>query len=157
MIAAAARRGGADGLSAINTINSITSIDLDNLVPHPNVDGASTQGGYAGPAVKPIALNFVQQIMSNPDSALPLSGMGGISNWRDAVEFMLLGCGTVQVCTAAMHYGYRVVEDMTEGLENWMRTKGFATLDEFRGLSIGRITDWNNLNLNYKVVAHIDE
>jgi len=88
---------------------------------------------------------------------LPLSGMGGISNWRDAVEFMLLGCGTVQVCTAAMHYGYRVVEDMAEGLENWMRTKGFATLDDFRGLSLDRVTDWNSLNLNYKVIAHIDE
>ena len=95
--------------------------------------------------------------MSDPASALPLSGMGGISNWRDAVEFMLLGCGTVQVCTAAMHYGYRVVEDMTEGLENWMRIKGFATLDEFRGLSVERVTDWKNLNLNYKIVAHIDE
>ena len=155
--AAAARRGGADGLSAINTINSIVGIDLDTFVPRPNVDGASTHGGYGGPAIKPIALNMVQQIMSDPASALPLSGMGGISNWRDAVEFMLLGCGTVQVCTAAMHYGYRVVEDMAEGLENWMRTKGFATLDDFRGLSLDRVTDWNSLNLNYKVIAHIDE
>ena len=157
LIAAAARQGGADGLSAINTISSITGIDLDTLVPHPNVDGVSTHGGYCGPAVKPIALNLVQQIMSDPAAALPLSGMGGISNWRDAVEFMLLGCGTVQVCTAAMHYGYRVVEDMTEGLENWMRTKGFATLEDFRGLSLGKITDWSHLNLDYKVVAHIDE
>jgi len=157
LIASAARRGGADGLSAINTINSITSIDLDTFIPNPNVDGASTTGGYGGPAVKPIALNLIQQIMSDPAAALPLSGTGGISNWRDAVEFLLLGCGTVQVCTAVMHYGYRVVEDMAEGLENWMRTKGFATLDDFRGLSIGRITDWKSLNLNYKVVAHIDE
>jgi len=156
-IASAARRGGADGLAAINTINSITGIDLDTLVPQPNVDGVSTPGGYAGPAVKPIALNLVQQIMSDPASALPLSGMGGISNWRDAVEFMLLGCGTVQVCTAAMHYGYRVVEDMAEGLENWMRTKGYSTLDDFRGLSLGRVADWKSLNLSYKIVAHIDE
>jgi dihydropyrimidine dehydrogenase (NAD+) subunit PreA len=156
-IARAAKRGGADGLSAINTINSITSIDLDTLVPRPNVDGKSTHGGYCGPAVKPIALNMVQQIMGDPDAALPLSGIGGISTWSDAVEFMLLGAGTVQVCTAVMHYGYRVVEDMTEGLENWMRSKGFATLEDFRGLSVGRITDWKNLNLNYKIVAHIDE
>jgi len=157
VIATAARRGGADGLSAINTISSITGIDLDTFVPHPSVDGVSTAGGYCGPAVKPIALNLVQQIMSDPASALPLSGMGGISNWRDAVEFMLLGCGTVQVCTAAMHHGYRVVEDMAEGLENWMRTKGFATLDDFRGLSLEKVTDWSHLNLNHKVVAHIDE
>jgi dihydropyrimidine dehydrogenase (NAD+) subunit PreA len=157
VIASAARRGGADGLSAINTINSITGIDLDTFVPRPNVDGASTHGGYSGAAVKPIALNMVQQIMSDPAAALPLSGIGGISSWRDAVEFILLGCGTVQVCTAVMHYGYRVVEDMTEGLENWMRTKGFATLEEFRGRSLERVTSWNNLNLSYKIVAHIDE
>jgi len=156
-IARAARRGGADGISAINTLNSITGIDLDTLVPRPNVDGKSSHGGYCGPAVKPIALNLVQQIMSDAESALPLSGMGGISTWRDAVEFMLLGCGTVQVCTAVMHFGYRVVEDMAEGLENWMRTKGFATLEDFRGLSIDRVTEWKHLNLNYKVVAHIDE
>jgi dihydropyrimidine dehydrogenase (NAD+) subunit PreA len=155
--ASAARRGGADGLSAINTVNSITGIDLDTLVPRPSVDGASTHGGYSGAAVKPIALHRVQAIMSDPASALPLSGMGGISNWRDAAEFILLGCGTVQVCTAVMHYGYRVVEDMTEGLENWMRTKGFATLEDFRGRSLERITTWSNLNLNYKIVAHIDE
>lgn len=157
VIAAAARRGGADGLSAINTVNSISGIDLDTLVPQPNVDGASTPGGYAGPSVKPIALNLVEQIMSDPGSAMPLSGMGGISNWRDAVEFILLGCGTVQVCTAAMHYGFRVVEDMAEGLENWMRTKGFATIEDFRGLSLGRVSEWNGLNLDHKVVAHIDE
>jgi dihydropyrimidine dehydrogenase (NAD+) subunit PreA len=156
-IARAAKRGGADGLSAINTINSITGIDLDTFIPRPNVDGKSSHGGYCGPAVKPIALNMVQQITADPESALPLSGIGGISTWKDAVEFMLLGCGTVQVCTAVMHYGYRVVEDMAEGLENWMRTKGFATLEDFRGLSVGRVTEWKHLNLNYKIVAHINE
>ncbi len=156
-IARAAKRGGADGLSAINTINSITGIDLDTFVPRPNVDGKSSHGGYCGPAVKPIALNMVQQIMADPDAALPISGIGGISTWRDAVEFILLGAGTVQVCTAVMHYGYRVVEDMAEGLENWMRTKGFATLDDFRGLSVPKVTEWKHLNLNYKIVAHINE
>jgi dihydropyrimidine dehydrogenase (NAD+) subunit PreA len=156
-IARAAKRGGADGLSAINTINSITGIDLDTFVPRPNVDGKSTHGGYCGPAVKPIALNMVQQLMSDPEIELPLSGIGGISTWRDAVEFLLLGCGTVQVCTAVMHYGYRVVEDLAEGLENWMRTKGFGTLEDFRGLSIERVTEWKHLNLNYKIVAHINE
>jgi len=95
--------------------------------------------------------------MADPEGALPLSGIGGISTWRDAVEFMLLGCGTVQVCTAVMHYGYRVVEDMAEGLENWMRSKGFATIEDFRGLSVPRVTEWKHLNLNYKIVAHINE
>src|SRR6202012_3518523 len=89
-VARAARRGGADALSAINTINSITGIDLDTLVPRPNVGGASSHGGYCGPAVKPIAMNMVQQVMADADSALPLSGIGGIETWRDAAEFMLL-------------------------------------------------------------------
>jgi len=156
-VARAARRGGADGLSAINTINSITGIDLDTFEPRPNVDGKSSHGGYCGPAVKPIALNMVQQVMADPESALPLSAIGGIETWRDAAEFILLGAGTVQVCTAVMHYGYRIVEDMAEGLVGWMRSKGFASIDDFRGLSLHRVTDWKNLNLNYKIVARIDE
>src|SRR6266446_6827227 len=129
--ARAAKRGGADALSAINTINSITSIDLDTFQPSPNVDGKSSHGDYYGPAVKPIALNMVQQIQADPASALPLSGIGGIGGWRDAAEFILLGCGTVQVCTAAMHYGYRIVEDMQDGLLGWMAEKGFRTIDDF--------------------------
>jgi len=156
-IAQAAKRGGADGLSAINTINSITGIDLDTLTPRPNVDGKTTHGGYCGPAVKPIALNMVAQILSDPSAALPLSGIGGIATWRDAAEFILLGCGTVQVCTAVMHYGYRIVEDMAEGLDNWMRSKGFNSIEDFRGLSLPRVADWKDLNLNYKIVARIDE
>ncbi|HEX5228067.1 MAG TPA: NAD-dependent dihydropyrimidine dehydrogenase subunit PreA [Bryobacteraceae bacterium] len=158
VIARAAKRGGADAVSAINTINSITGIDLDTLLPRPNVDGKSTHGGYCGPAVKPIALNMVQQVAADPDTAgLPISGIGGIATWKDAAEFILLGCGTVQVCTAAMHYGYRIVEDMIDGLENWMAGKGFSSIEQFRGLSVGRVTDWKHLNLSYKIVAHIDE
>jgi dihydropyrimidine dehydrogenase (NAD+) subunit PreA len=157
VIARAARRGGADAVSAINTINSITGIDLDTFTPRPNVDGKSSHGGYCGPAVKPIALNMVQQVMGDPTATLPVSGIGGIANWRDAAEFLLLGCGTIQVCTAAMHYGYRIVEDMIEGLESWMREKGFASIEDFRGLSLPRVTEWKHLNLNYKIIAQIDE
>ncbi|MGD0133642.1 MAG: NAD-dependent dihydropyrimidine dehydrogenase subunit PreA [Bryobacteraceae bacterium] len=156
-IARAAKRAGADGLSAINTINSITGIDLDTLEPRPNVDGLSSHGGYCGPAVKPIALNMVHQLRNDDASRLPISGIGGIGSWRDAAEFILLGCGTVQVCTAAMHYGYRIVEDMLDGLQNWMREKNFATIEAFRGRSAPKVTDWNHLNLNFKIVARIDE
>ncbi|MGH9596671.1 MAG: NAD-dependent dihydropyrimidine dehydrogenase subunit PreA, partial [Edaphobacter sp.] len=155
--ARAAKRGGADALSAINTINSITGIDLDTLQPNPNVDGKSSHGGYCGPAVKPIALNMVQQIQSDPASALPLSGIGGIGSWRDAAEFILLGCSTVQVCTAAMHYGYRIVEDMQDGLLAWMEEKGFATIEDFRGKSLPTVLEWKQLNLSYQVVARIRE
>ncbi len=155
MIARAAKRGGADGLSAINTINSITGIDLDTLTPRPNVAGKTSHGGYCGPAVKPIALHMVQQIAGDEASRLPVSGIGGISGWQEAAEFILLGAGTVQVCTAAMHYGFRIVEDMLDGLSHWMDAKGFRTLGDFRGLSLARVTDWNQLDLNYKIVARI--
>jgi dihydropyrimidine dehydrogenase (NAD+) subunit PreA len=155
--ARAARRAGADALSAINTINSITGIDLDTLEPSPNVDGLSSHGGYCGPAVKPIALNMVHQVMSDPLSALPLSGIGGIGTWRDAVEFLLLGCSSVQVCTAVMHYGYRIVEDMADGMLQWMSEKGYSTIDDFRGLSVAKVREWKDLNLNYKIVARIHE
>ena len=151
-VAQAAKLGGADGLSAINTINSITGIDLDNFVPRPNVDGKSAHGGYCGPAVKPIALHMVQQIA---EVGLPVSGIGGISNWRDAAEFILLGCQSLQLCTAPMHYGFRIVEDMIDGLKNWMAEKGFNKIDDFRGLSLPNVKDWKNLNLNYKIVAKI--
>jgi dihydropyrimidine dehydrogenase (NAD+) subunit PreA len=156
-VARAAKRAGADGLSAINTINSITGIDLDTFVPRPNVDGKSSHGGYCGPAVKPIALNMVQQVQSDPESALPLSGIGGISDWRDAVEFLLLGCSTVQVCTAVMHYGYRIIEDLNDGLANWMAEKGFGKISDFQSLSLPRVQEWKHLNLNYKIVARIHE
>ena len=153
-IARAAKQGGADGLSAINTINSITGIDLDTFVPRPNVDGASAHGGYCGPAVKPIALLMVRQIASDP--GLPVSGIGGISSWRDAAEFILLGAESVQLCTAPMHWGFRIVDDMIDGLKSWMDEKGFGTLEDFRGLSLPRVQDWKDLNLNYRIVARID-
>ena len=157
MPARAAKAAGADALSAINTINSITGIDLNTLEPRPMVAGKSSHGGYCGPAVKPIALNMVQQVMSDPLAALPLSGIGGIGSWQDAAEFILLGAGNVQVCTAAMHYGYRIVEDMGDGLLNWMRQKGYETIDDFRGKSLPNVDDWKNLDMNYQVIAHIDE
>src|ERR1700721_371075 len=155
--ARAAKRANADGLSAINTINSITGIDLDTFEPRPMVDGKSSHGGYCGPAVKPIALNMVQQVNSDftDGDPLPMSGIGGIGSWQDAAEFILLGSGTVQVCTAAMHYGYRIVEDMADGLLGWMRQKSYETLDDFRGFSLPNMREWKNLNLNYRVVAEI--
>jgi dihydropyrimidine dehydrogenase (NAD+) subunit PreA len=156
MPARAAKRAGADALSAINTINSITGIDLDTFEPRPGVDGKSSHGGYCGPAVKPIALNMCQQIQADPLSLLPLSGIGGIGTWRDAAEFILLGCGNVQVCTAAMHYGYRIVEDMADGLLDWMAQKGFEMISDFQGLSLPNVKEWSQLNLNYRVVASID-
>jgi dihydropyrimidine dehydrogenase (NAD+) subunit PreA len=154
-VARAAKNGGADALSAINTINSITGIDLDTLTPRPDVGGQSSHGGYCGPAVKPIALHMVQQIAADSYVQLPVSAIGGISGWREAAEFILLGAGTLQACTAPMHYGFRIVEDMIDGLSRWMDAKGFADLDAFRGQSLPCVTEWQHLDLNYKIVARI--
>jgi dihydropyrimidine dehydrogenase (NAD+) subunit PreA len=120
-----AKLGGADGLSLINTVNSIIGVDLDTLRPVPHVAGRGSHGGYCGPAVKPIALHMVHALASDPDVGIPISGIGGIQGWQDAVEFMLLGASSVQVCTAVMHYGYRLVEHLISGLEMWMLEKGF--------------------------------
>ncbi|MDQ6706555.1 MAG: 4Fe-4S binding protein, partial [Acidobacteriota bacterium] len=128
---------------------------LDTFVPRPDVGGRSSHGGYCGPAVKPIALHMVQQIASDPQVGLPISGIGGVSGWREAAEFILLGCQSVQACTAPMHYGFRVVEDMIDGLSHWMDEKGFRTLEDFRGLSVPRVTEWKHLDLNFKIVARI--
>jgi dihydropyrimidine dehydrogenase (NAD+) subunit PreA len=105
--------------------------------------------------VKPIALHMIQQLGGDPESRLPVSGIGGISFWQDAAEFILLGAGTLQVCTAAMHYGFRIVEDLIDGLSNWMDSKGFATVEDFRGASLPRVVEWKDLDLNYKIVARI--
>jgi dihydropyrimidine dehydrogenase (NAD+) subunit PreA len=156
--ARASKQGGADAVSLINTIKSIMAIDLDKMAPSPDTDGKGTFGGFCGPAVKPIALSMVSEIARDPETRdLPISGIGGITTWRDAVEFMALGAGNVQVCTAAMTYGFRIVEDLIEGMKNWMDEKGYARLDDFVGLAVPNVTEWQHLNLNYVVKARIDQ
>ena len=154
--ALAAARGGADAISLINTIQSLMGVDLDRFVPYPVVDGKSTNGGYCGPAVKPIALNMVKNCAQHSGVNIPISGIGGIENWRDAVEHMLLGASNVQVCTAVMHYGFGIVREMLTGLEGYMKDKGFAQLSDFIGKALPNVTTWENLNLKYKVIAAID-
>ena len=156
--ARAAFRGGADAVSLINTINSIVTVDLDLMAPTPTVDGKGSHGGYCGPAVKPIALNMVAEIARDQETyRKPISGIGGIGSWRDAAEFMALGSGSVQVCTAAMHYGFRIIKEMTEGLSNWMDQKGYQRLDDFVGLAVPNVTHWQHLNLKYDIKALINQ
>jgi dihydropyrimidine dehydrogenase (NAD+) subunit PreA len=156
-IGRAAVRGGGNALSLINTVNSIMGVDLDTLAPKPEVRGLGSHGGYCGPAVKPIALNMVAELAGDPAVNVPISGIGGIQAWQDAAEFLLLGAQSVQVCTAVMHYGFRIVEHLQSGLEGWMREKGFAGLGDVVGQSVARIKPWGELDLNYKVVAEIDQ
>ncbi len=152
----ASKRGGAHGVSLINTIKSLIGVDIDRFVPEPRVGGLSTNGGYCGAAVKPIAMHMVGALARHPDFGLPISGIGGITHWRDAVEFMLLGSGTVQVCTEVMLRGYRIVEDMIEGTTEYMRTHGFDTVEEMVGKAIPAFSEWGNLDLNYETVARIN-
>lgn len=154
--ARAAKRAGADAISLINTINSITNVNLDTFTPEPNVGGKSAHGGYCGPAVKPIAMNMVHACAADPAVGLPISGIGGIATWRDAAEFVALGSTSLQVCTAIMHYGFRIVEDMIDGLSNYLDSKGFQSLADLRGKAVERVTDWKYLDLHAKRVARID-
>ena len=156
--ALAAHRGGADAVSLINTINSVMGVDLDSLLIYPNTGGTGSHGGYCGPAVKPIAQAMVAEIARTPEmTGLPISGIGGITTWKDAAEFIALGCGNVQVCTAAMTYGFKIVQDMVDGLSNYMDEKGFASIESFRGRAVPSIVNWNQLNLNHIEKARIDQ
>jgi dihydropyrimidine dehydrogenase (NAD+) subunit PreA len=156
--ARAAKAGGADAVSLINTVNSIMGVDLDRMTMSPATDGRGSHGGYCGPAVKPMALHMVAEIgRDDATRGLPISGIGGITTWRDAAEYIALGCGTVQVCTAAMLYGFKIVEDMIDGLASYMDAQGYATLDDWRGKALPSVTDWQHLNLNYTEKAFIDQ
>ncbi|MGO4530669.1 NAD-dependent dihydropyrimidine dehydrogenase subunit PreA [Paenibacillus sp. 2TAF8] len=154
--ARAAVRGGADAISLINTINSLAGVDLDSWNTVPHVGGKGAHGGYCGPAVKPIALNMVAECARHPEVGVPISGIGGISDWRDTAEFLLMGATGVQICTAAMHHGFRIVEDMIEGLNDYLDEKGLQSVAELVGQTVPRYSDWGNLDLNYKVVARIN-
>jgi dihydropyrimidine dehydrogenase (NAD+) subunit PreA len=153
--AMAAVDGGADAISMINTINSLAGVDLNTWNTIPHVGGKGAHGGYCGPAVKPIALNMVGECARNSQINVPISGIGGISNWQDAAEFLLMGATGVQVCTAAMHHGFSIVEDMIDGLNNYLDDKGIASVMDIVGKSVPKYSDWGDLDLNYKVVANI--
>jgi dihydropyrimidine dehydrogenase (NAD+) subunit PreA len=134
-------------------------VDLETLELTPSIGGKGGHGGYAGPAVKPIALNMLAQLGTDEivsKSGIPISGMGGIANWRDAAQFLLLGASSLQVCTAVMHYGFRIIEDLCDGLSNWMDEKGFKTIAEVSGRSLHRVSDFKNLDLSFRAVARID-
>ena len=156
--AKAAKSGGADAVSLINTLNSIMRVDYDTLTIFPATDGKGSHGGYCGPAVKPIALHMVAEIARSRETAgLPISGIGGITDWRDAVDFLALGASTVQVCTAAMVYGFKIIDDLVDGLAHFLDRKGMASVRDLVGKAVPSVTDWQYLNLNHVDKAWIDQ
>lgn len=145
--ARAAVAAGADGIAAINTIRSIMNINLDTFLSEPRVNGQSIEGGYSGKAVKPIALRFINEMRKAPALAeVPISGMGGIENWRDAMEFLLMGCGNLQVTTAVMQYGYRIIEDLKEGLSDYLALRGFSRVQDVVGRALTYIVSPEDLD-----------
>ncbi len=150
--AMAAVRGGADGISAINTVKSIIGLDKDLLTTEPVVNGKSAVSGLSGKAVKPISLRFISEMAQYPGlKDIPISGVGGVYTWEDALDFLLLGARNVQVCTSVMEYGYRIIEDIISGLSYWMEEKGFDRLDDVIGLAIPNITSPSEFTRTFKI------
>lgn len=155
--AMAAITNGADSLAAINTMKSITRINAENFSSYPDIGGHSAVGGYSGQAVKPIALRFVRDLASYPPlKGVPLFGIGGITTWHDALDFILLGCSALQVCTSVMEYGYRIIDHLKEGLSAYMKQHGIASLDELRGLALPNLVQPEQLDRYRKLHAETD-
>ena len=154
--ALAAMRAGAAGIAAINTVKSITTIDLESMTAMPVVNARSSISGYSGAAVRPIALRFITQMKQHPDlAATPISGIGGIYTWRDALEFLLVGSSNLQVTTSVMEYGYRIVEDMISGLSHFMEEKGVEKLADLVGLALPNIVPADDLDRDFRVIPEI--
>ncbi|NFO92857.1 NAD-dependent dihydropyrimidine dehydrogenase subunit PreA [Clostridium botulinum] len=156
--AIASMEGGATGLATINTIKSITGIDINSMTAKPVVNAKSSVSGYSGKAVKPIALRFIYELAKNEKlKGVPISGIGGIETWEDALEFILLGSSNLQVTTSVMQYGYRVVEDMISGLSHFMDENGFEKLEDMVGIAIKNIIPSEDLDREYIVYPEVDE
>ncbi len=156
--ARAAIEGGADGIGAINTIKSITGVNIDTQVALPSVHGKSILGGYSGEAVKPIALRYVAQLAQDPVSGSHhISGMGGIQTWRDAVEYILLGAGSLQITTAVMEYGYRIIDDLVSGLKIYMAQRNYSSIQEFLGSSADYLVENDELERDTVVFPVVDQ
>lgn len=144
----------ADGLAAINTVIGFMGVNLDTLEPVLNIDGHSTYGGCSGEIVKPIGFRCVAQLRQC--SNLPILGMGGISNWQDAAQYIALGSDAVQICTEVMVNGYGIINNLKSGLLNYLEQKGMSNISELKNIAIPKITSHENLNKQYKVYPKIN-
>lgn len=155
--ARAAVKAGAGALSTVNTVKSITGMDLDLFTALPVVNGKSSISGMSGAAVKPIALRFIANMAQDEElKGVPLSGMGGIETWQDAAEFLMVGASHLQFTTSVMQYGYRIVEDMISGLGIYLAEKGFTSLKDFVGIGLETLIDAEEIDRDFKVQPKID-
>ncbi len=155
-VALASKRGGADAISAINTLRAITEVDLDILAPMPTIQGKGSISGYSGPAVKPIALRFIAELAQSTELGLPVSGLGGMETWRDAAMFLLMGASNLQATTAVMRYGYRIIESLSEGLEDYLETKGLRSVTELVGAGLPFTVEPSEHHQTKHVVSKVD-
>ncbi|OGQ80085.1 MAG: hypothetical protein A2289_21595 [Deltaproteobacteria bacterium RIFOXYA12_FULL_58_15] len=155
-LALAAQAGGADAISAINTVKALTGVDLDTATPLPNVGGKSSSSGYSGTAVKPIGLRFISDMARDERLKIPLSGMGGIYTWIDCVEYLLLGASTLQVTTAILQHGFRIVEDMDEGLSDYLVDHGYESVQQMVGKAVRNVVEPNQLSHATQAISVID-
>jgi dihydropyrimidine dehydrogenase (NAD+) subunit PreA len=151
-----AKNGGADAISAINTVSGISEVGLEDMVPKPNVFGIGAVSGTSGPAIKPIGLHFIADMAKCEALDLPLSGIGGIETWIDALEYILLGSSTIQVTTGIMHYGYRIVDDMIEGLSDFMAQRGVIKVSDLVGKALGNLKTTDHFNLDRQGITQYD-
>ena len=153
----AAIEGGADGLATINTIKSLIGFDPENLAPRPVVDGKSCVSGYSGKAVKPIALRFIHDLSTCKElEGVPISGMGGIDTWKDALDFILLGCANVQVTTAVMQYGYQIIYDLISGLQLYMEDHHIDRLEELVGAGLSNVLPVDAVDRKSRVPVYVN-
>ncbi len=156
--AIAAIKGGAKGISAINTVKSITSMDYENMTGMPVVNGVSSISGYSGTACKPIGMRFIANLAACPELAgVPLSGIGGIETWNDCLDYMLVGARNVQVTTAIMQYGYEIVKDMINGMSHFMDERGVDDIADFVGIALPKLVPAEDLNRDFKIIPKVDE
>lgn len=156
MIAKAAERGGADALTLINTVSGFIGVDLETMEPKPSINGMSAFGGYSGPAIKPIALRCVAQAAK--ETKLPISGVGGISTWEDAMEFFMTGASTVQLCTAVMFPPYySIIDHLMNGVSDYLANRGFNSIKDIVGCILPKLTSVEKLDFTYRVIPQVDE
>ena len=155
-VAVASKMGGADAISAINTVLGITAVDLDTFSPKPSIEGRGSPSGYSGPGVKPIALRFMADMAKSEELGLPISGMGGMETWQDAAMFLLMGASNLQCTTGVMHYGYRIIDSLRGGLQDYLEDKGMKSVGELVGRGLEFTVDPSEHHQKNHVISKVD-